>query len=403
MAGRRFPLPRIGLAAAMALTVALIAWFFLHKSPVAVDLAPLDHGPVEVTVGDDGVARVREVYSVAAPVAGRLLRVDAEVGDPVTARDTVLARLVPADPGFLDIRSRAVAQARVGEAEAQLALAAADVRRAEAALALARREHGRIATLAESGTVSRAALDRARASRDDAAAAHAAAQAAAAAARSGVAAARSQLVTPLGTASGGAIALRAPVSGTVLQVLRESEAVVPAGAPLLEIGNPRGDLEIVADLLSTDAVRIRPGATVYIEGWGGKRPLRGRLRRVEPFGFLKVSALGVEEQRVNVRIDLVGDPAAWAALGHGYRVDVRIVSDRVERALRVPASALFRDGDQWAVFVNQGKRARLRRVQLGLVNDSHAEVRVGLAVGDEVVLFPSERVADGVRLVRRGR
>jgi HlyD family secretion protein len=401
VARSKLPLTRIALAAAVLAAAAAIVWLFLHKPPVAVDLARLDHGPVEVTVADDGIARVREVYDVAAPVAGRLLRVEAEVGDPVVAGETVLARLAPADPGFLDLRSRAVSQARVGEAEAQLGFASADVRRAEAGLTLARREYGRLAPLAEKGFVSGAALDRARAARDEAAAALAAAHAAAASARSGVAAARSQLVMPISSDRSGIIAVRAPVSGTVLRVVRESEAVVPAGSPLIEIGNPKGDLEIVVDLLSTDAVRVRPGAVARIEGWGGDRPLTGRVRRVEPFGFLKISALGVEEQRVNARIDLVGDPASWARLGHGYRVDARIVTNRVDDVLRVPASALFRDRDHWAVFVSEGGRARLRRVRVGLLNDSHAEIRGGLRGDEAVVLFPGETVSEGVRLVRR--
>lgn len=401
MARTKLPLTRIALAAAVLAAVAVIAWLFLHKPPLAVDLARLDRGAVEVTVADDGIARVREVYAVAAPVAGRLLRVEAEVGDPVVAGETVLARLTPADPAFLDLRSRAVGEARVGEAEAQLGFALADVRRAEAALTLARREYGRLAPLADKGFVSGAALDRARAARDEAAAGLAAAQAAAASARSGVTAARSQLAMPIASDRSGAIVVRAPVSGTVLRVVRESEAVVPAGAPLVEIGNPKGDLELVVDLLSTDAVKVRPGAKARIEGWGGRLPLAGRVRRVEPFGFLKISALGVEEQRVNVRIDLVGDPADWVRLGHGYRVDAKIVTARVDRVLRVPASALFRDRDHWAVFANQGGRARLRRLSLGLIDETHAEVRGGLAPGDEVVLFPSENVVEGARLVRR--
>lgn len=395
------PIARIALAAAVLAAVAVIAWLFLHKPPVAVDLARLDRGPVEVAVADDGIARVREVYAVAAPVAGRLLRVEAEVGDPVVAGETILARLAPADPGFLDLRSRAVSQARVGEAEAQLGFAEADVRRAEAALDLARREYARLSPLAAKGFVSGASLDRARAARDDASAALAAARAAAASARSGVSAARSQLVMPIASDRSGAIAVRAPVSGTVLRVVRESEAVVPAGAPLIEIGNPKGDLELLVDLLSTDAVKVRPGAVARIEGWGGSRPLAGRVRRVEPFGFLKISALGVEEQRVNVRIDLVGDAASWARLGHGYRIDAKIVTDRVDRVLRVPANALFRDRDHWAVFVNSRGRARLRRVSLGLINETHAEVRGGLAPDSEVILFPSETVVEGARLVRR--
>ena len=402
MAHRKFPFARILLGVFLLATVAMLVWFFLHKPPVPVDFGRVDRGEIEVTVADDGIARAREVYSVAAPVAGRLLRVDAEVGDPVAAGGTVLARLAPADPGFLDLRSRAVSEARVGQAEAQSALAQADVQRARAALSLAQRDYGRAATLAERGFVSRTALDRARAARDEANAALSAAKAALAAARSGVTAARSQLVTPVAADRSGVIAIKTPVSGTVLRVLQESETVVPAGAALVEVGNPKGDLELVVDLLSTEAVRVRPGAIVHVEGWGGSRPLTGRVRRVEPFGFLKISALGVEEQRVNVRIDLVGDPSTWARLGHGYRVDARILTGRATGVVRVPASALFRHQGRWAAFVTRNGRARLRPLALGLMNDSHAEVIKGLQPGEEIVLFPSENVADGVKLVRRG-
>jgi HlyD family secretion protein len=390
------------LAAAVVAVLLLIAWLFFYKPPIAVDLAQIGRGDIEATVGDDGTARIREVYEVAAPVTGRLLRVEPEVGDPVVANETVLARLSPIDPGFLDNRSRSVAQAQLKAAEARLALDQAEVRRTSAGEQLTHREYSRIAALASSGTVSRAALDRARTARDEAIAALASARAAVDAAQSGVVAARAQLAAPLARDSGGTISLRAPVSGTVLQLFQKSESVVQAGAPVVAVGDPKGDLEIVADLVSTDAVRIEPGARVYVEQWGGSRPLIGRVRLIEPFGFLKISALGVEEQRVNVRIDLVGDPASWARLGHGYRVEVRIVTDKAARVLRVPTSALFRDRDQWAVFVNEKGRAKLKPVELGLMNDRFAEIRGGLREGEDVVLFPAETIREGTKLKRRG-
>lgn len=398
---RKSRLPRYALVGAVIAVAALILWFLIYAPPVPVDTATVDRGDIEVTVGDDGVARVREVFTVAAPVAGRLLRVEPEPGDPVVAERTVLARLAPADPGFLDERSRGAAQAHVRETEAQLVAARAEVRRAEATLALARREYARVAPLAERGTLSRAALDRARASRDEAQAMLAAARASVEMARQALVEARAQLAAPLVTDRTGAVTVHAPVSGTVLRVIQESEAVVPAGSPLVEIGNPSSDLEIATDLLSTDAVRVQPGARVYIEEWGGPRALAARVRRIEPYGFLKISALGVEEQRVNVRLDLVGDRDAWSRLGHGYRVEVRIVTDEARDVVRVPSSALFRDEGRWAVFVNNEQRAHLRPVKVGLMNDRFAEVRRGLSPGEVVVLFPSEAVNDGVRLTDR--
>lgn len=398
---RKSRLPRYALVGAALAVAALIVWFLIHTPPVPVDTATVDRGDIEVTVGDDGVARVREVYTVAAPVAGRLLRVQPEPGDLVVARRTVLARLSASDPGFLDERTRGAAQAHAREAEAQLAAARAAVRRAEATLALARREYARVAPLAERGTLSRAALDRARASRDEAQAVLAAAQASVEMARQALVEARAQLAAPLVTDRTGAVAVRAPVSGTVLRVIQESEAVVPAGSPLVEIGNPASDLEIVCDLLSTDAVRVRPGARAYIEEWGGPRRLAARVRRVEPYGFLKISALGVEEQRVNVRLDLMGDRNDWSRLGHGYRVEVRIVIDEARGVVRVPSSALFRDGSRWAIFVTNDRRAHFRPIDVGLMNDRFAEVRRGVSPGETVVLFPSERVTEGVRLTGR--
>ena len=189
------------------------------------------------------------------------------------------------------------------------------------------------------------------------------------------------------------VPLPAPVSGRVLRVLQESESIVAAGTPLVEIGDP-DDLEVVVELLSEDAVRVPPDAPVLIEGWGGGQPLEGRVRRVEPFGFTKVSALGIEEQRVTVVIDFAGDPATRAGLGHGYRVDVQIVEWQGEDVLRVPLSALFRDGDAWAAFAVEDGRARLRRAVLGHIGAMRAEVREGLANGVSVIVHPDDRIMD---------
>jgi HlyD family secretion protein len=187
------------------------------------------------------------------------------------------------------------------------------------------------------------------------------------------------------------------VSGSVLRVLQESEAVVASGTPLAEIGDP-ARLEIVVDLLSTEAVRVQPGQRALIEAWGGGPPLAGEVRRVEPFGFTKVSALGIEEQRVNVVIDFTDPPERWRRLGHGYRVEPRIILASADQALKVPRAGLFRDGQDWAVFVRDGSRARLRHVELGLENGLEAEIRKGLAAGDQVVLQPGDRVSDGQRV-----
>lgn len=193
----------------------------------------------------------------------------------------------------------------------------------------------------------------------------------------------------------------APVDGVILKRLRESESVVPVGEPLLEIGDPKR-IEIVADLLSTDAVRISPGTPVLIDEWGGDHPLHGRVRRVEPSGFMKVSALGVEEQRVNVIIELEDPASAARKLGDGYRVEVRVVVWREDSVLKVPTGSLFRRGDEWAVFVIEEGRARLHIVKLGQRNQSEGQITSGLSAGQVVVLHPPDTLTDGMRVVVRG-
>jgi HlyD family secretion protein len=402
MANQRRPLARTGLVIITIAVGALVFWLMRHKSPLPVDLASVDRGSIAVTVSDDGITSVHDVYTVAAPVAGRVMRIDAEVGDKVVAGRSVVAHLAPAGAGFLDERSRAMAQASLRAAAAQHDAAIAETRRADSALQLARRDFDRIAPLAERGTVSRATLDRSRATRDEAGAALATARANASAAENAESVARAQLATPAGGDGSGTVTVRAPVSGAVLRIIQKSEAVVAAGASLIEIGDPTGDLEVVVDLLSSDAVKVRPGARVNIEDWGGPEPLVGRVRLVEPFGFLKVSALGVEEQRVNVRIDLVGDRSSHALLGHGYRVVARIVTDEAANVVRVPVNALVRTGQDWSVFISDHGKARRRKVQIGLMNDEFAEVRGGLVPGEQVVLFPGESIVDGSALTERG-
>jgi HlyD family secretion protein len=203
-----------------------------------------------------------------------------------------------------------------------------------------------------------------------------------------------------GAPPGRAILVRAPIDGVVLKRLRESEAVVPAGDALVELGDPRR-LEIVSDLLSTDAVKVEAGASVLIEQWGGDHTIRGRVRRVEPSGFMKISALGVEEQRVNVIVDFEDPLEAWKALGDGFRVEVRVVVWESKDVLHVPTSALFRRGESWAVFAVEGGRARLRNVEIGARNSLHAELRSGLAEGARVVVHPSDALSDGARVVER--
>jgi HlyD family secretion protein len=335
---------------------------------------------------------------VSAPVAGRLQRVVLEPGDAVRAGQ-VVAALLPADPVPLDARSRAEAVAAAEAARAALGQARAELERARSAAALASSELRRNRDLAATGVVSGQALDAAEAGDRSAAEALRAAEFGVAAAEQQLVAARARLGESIG-ARGAAIELRSPIDGVVFKRLRESERVVPAGDPVLELGDP-GSLEIVSDLLSSDAVKVAAGAPVIVEQWGGERMLRGKVRRVEPSGFMKVSALGVEEQRVNVVVDFEAPREAWKALGDGYRVEVRIVVWEGADVLKAPLGALFRRGEEWATFVAEGGRARLRPIEIGHRNGLQAEVVKGLAAGDTVVVHPPDGLADGARIAER--
>jgi HlyD family secretion protein len=382
---------RVWGGAALVL-VLLLALLWPEKA--AVDLAPVERGPLQVTVDDEGETRVRDRFVVSAPVTGRVRRIDLEPGDHV-ARGAVLATLVPAP---LDPRSRAEAEQAAGAAGAAVGQARAERRRADSALRLARSELQRLRA-AGAEVVSPQALEAQETAVRTAEDALRGADFAVATAAHQHDMARARLLEGAGGAAG-PLEVRSPLEGTVLKRFRESESVVPAGEPLLEIGDA-ADLEVVSDLLSTDAVKVRAGQPVWIEQWGGERPLKGRVRRVEPAGFMKVSALGVEEQRVNVVIDFDDPPPARTGLGDGYRVEVRIVVWENGEALKAPASALFRRGEKWALFVAEGGRARLREVEVGRRNGLTAEILKGVSAGARVVLHPVDTLADGSRIEAR--
>lgn len=384
------------------IVIGLLAYAF-RPVPAPVDTATAERGPLVVTVSAEGKTRIRERYVVSAPLAGHLLRVRLRAGDEVVHGQTILVTLEPGDPALLDARARAEIEARVKATGAAAQQSTAGLQRARSALDLARKQAQRARELRARGTVSADEADaveaRERMVLDEVRAAEFAVRVTEF--EHELAKAARVRLQPHLTAEGEPerFEIRSPISGLVLRVFQESAGLVAGGTRLLELGDAR-DLEMEIDVLSTDAVRIRPGARVIVDHWGGPAPLAGRVRLVEPAGFLKVSALGVEEQRVNIIADFTDPPELRKPLGDAYRVEARIVISEGE-ALRVPSGAVFRSGSGWACFAVRDGRAVLTPVTVGRTNGLETEVLIGLAEGDTVALHPSDRVRDGSRVAPR--
>lgn len=387
-----------GWAAMVLAALAAVAWAFWPRA-IEVETAAARQGRFEQAIEEDGRTRLKDRYTVSAPVAARLERIALREGDRVDAGD-VVAVLRPVMSPMVDERSRREALARLQAAGAGVQGAAARVERARIALQEARLERERTERLAADGFLSASRLDSVRL-------ALAGAQRELEAAQAGQEVAvqeRAQAAAALQPAAStltrrGALPVRSPVAGVVLRVTQPSEATLPAGAALLDIGDPQR-MEVVSELLTTDAVQAQPGRRVVIERWGGP-PVEGVVRRVEPAAFTKVSALGIEEQRVNTLIDVTSPPADWQAMGDGFRVVVRVITHGEDEALMVPVGALFPDGNGFAVYAIDGRRARLRRVDVGGRNGSQAWVRSGLQPGQTVIVYPPAAVADGRRVKAR--
>ncbi|HEY3448948.1 MAG TPA: HlyD family efflux transporter periplasmic adaptor subunit [Myxococcales bacterium] len=396
------PLKRI-LFAAVGLALAGLAVFALMPQPVTVELARVSRGELKVSVQGAGKTRVRDRYVVLAPASGRLERVGLRAGDPVAA-GAPLAYVAGALPTPLDARSRAEASARVAASTSAQAEALAQVERCRVALSLARLEAQRARTLAKSQAVSEQALSLAEHEALAREKELSLAERTVERAQRETDAARAVLVTSspgiggsgAGAAPGERIALTAPAAGVVLRVLREDEGPVAAGTPVLEVGDP-SSLEAVLDLLTSQAARVRPGAPADLEQWGGRGALKAKVSVIEPSGFTKLSALGVEEQRVNVLLDPAA-AGAFAPLGDGYHVEGRILVYQRADALKVPAGALFRHGGEWAAFLVDGGRAAIRPVQAGESNGEEVEILAGLSEGERVVVHPGDQVKAGVKV-----
>lgn len=378
----------------MGLLAALAAWLLLRPRPIPVDSARVTRGPMTVTVEEEGETRIHDHFIISAPVAGRLLRIDLHAGDDVAKGDTV-ARILPA---LLEPRQRAELAARLKAAQAATREAAVLVDRARSEHEQILRNRARAEKLFSSGVISREAFEQEQTAETASAKSLDAARHRLEMAQSEETAAKARMLEAEHAGESAAVVpVKSPLGGKVLRLFEQSERVVAAGAPLLDLGfSPK--LEVVTDILSTEAVKVHAGDPVLIEGWGGPRPIRARVRLIEPSGFTKVSALGIEEQRVNIVIDFVDPPGP---LGDGYRVETKIIVWQADNVAKLPVSALFRHGQSWAVFAVENGYARLVNVKIGHRNASEAEVLGGLQSGKQVILHPTNEVRDGIRVQPR--
>lgn len=381
------------------LLLAIVAWGLVPK-PVIVETGVAARGPLTVRVSEEGKTRVRNRYVVAAPVAGKMRRVPLKPGDEVVAGQTVLTSIEPVAAPLLDPRARAQAEAVVSMQEASQKRALESLDASKSALKIADADRDRFRAVTKSGIVSESDRDRVEGEASMRAAEVRAAEFSLQVIDYELAQARAALERPDALTAGNLMEVKSPVSGRVLNVMQESETVVTPGTRILEIGDP-ADIEIEAEILSRDAVTIRSGDSVQVEQWGGENPLNGRVRRVEPAAFTKVSALGVEEQRVIVLSDLVEVPEPAKSLGDRYRVEVRVATWHSEDVLVVPAGSLFREGNAWKTYVFRDGTAKLTPIEAGHSDGRFTEIISGISAGDEVLLHPPDTVKDGTTVTKR--
>lgn len=398
----RFLIKWLGIAA-VVVAIAAGVYVAFREQPVLVDTAIATEGPMTVTIDQEGVTRVRNIYTVSAPIAGHLARTALEEGDLVEANKSVVASIRPLDPPLIDKRTEAELLATIEGARSGIAQAELEHQRALSALALAKSDLERATRLSQSSIISKRALEKAITDVDLQEAQVKSTEARIRQRQAELNSAKARLMQPgdvvLDIADRDCcIEVTSPIDGIVLSVKVKSEQAVSIGAPLAEVGDP-GDLEIAVDLLSEDAVRIRPGQKAEITDWGGDNNLEAVVRRVDPSAFTKVSALGIEEQRVNAVLDLTGPEPL---LGHGYRVFARLAIWRTENALQVPIASLFRTNGNWSVFKLDGNRVALTPIEIGRLNNDTAEVISGLSAGDQVVVHPNDTLGDGSLIGLRG-
>ena len=381
--------------------LALLTWAFM-PSPTEVEISTVTQGRFERTIQEDGKTRLRERYVLSTPLAGRVGRINLKQGDPVVI-DSIVATMWPVAPGLLDERFRAEQIARINAMQASTAKMQANVLRAEAALDQAREDIKRSEALVQQGFISSSQNETGRLNvrlreQELASARHEKRAASFESLQSRMALKQFSQIKTGGVQP--VFNIKAPVTGRVLKLMQESEGILAAGTPVMELGDPT-QLEVVVDILTEDATQIKPGTRVQLSNWGASPVLEGQVRRIEPAAFTKVSALGVEEQRVNVIIDITSPPASWSALGDGFKVDVRVLVQVVENAVKVPVSALFPAGSRSALFLIEKGSARLKEIETWARNGEEAWVKSGLAVGTQVIIYPDNKLRDGDRVKPR--
>lgn len=391
---------------AVAVGISLLIYAFIPEI-VKVDIIEVEKSDLLVTIEGEGKTRIHDIYRLSAPIDGRVTRIESEPGDWVVAGKTVIANMYPANPQFLDKRSEIQAKADVEGAQAALALANARVRQAEAELEYDQSDFKRTEALYKKGSVSRASLEHAELRLKTLQAELETAQSNQQVMLSRLEVAKARLLQPqeandsaLISEQNCQICIRSPVDGLVLNILHKSESIVAVGTVLVEIGDPN-ELEVNIEMLSTNAVKVKVGDEALIKRWGGTEDIRARVRLIEPSGFTKISALGVEEQRVNVILSFIDSIENWPQLGNAFRVEAAIIIERAENVIKIPLSSLFRENELWSVFkVNDGI-VELQTVEVGHKNDRYAEIKNGLVVGDKIITHPGNNVEAGIRVEER--
>ena len=396
---------RLGLLT-IILAIGAGGYLMIRPQPVSVDVVEIVRGDIETTVDEEGKTRVKDVYRISAPMTGKLERLSVKVGDYLAAGERI-ARIRSVDPPIRDLRTRRELAAATKAARAMVQLSGAEIAKANSSLSFARSDLERAKRLVKSKTITVRRLEQAELEVAVKEALVTEANANLELRRRQLESAQARELQPIDlstavTEDQCCVALVTPVAGSVLQLFAESERVVLAGSHILDVGNIK-DLEIVVDLLSADAVTITAGTQARIEDWGGKEILNARVRSVDPAGFTKVSALGIEEQRVNVILDITDPKKIWKKLGHSYRVTVRVITSHKKDVLRIPISALFRVENNWASYVDENGTSTLKLLKLGNFSLTHAEVLSGLEQGEKVIVFPSDQIMDGSMIEIRSK